>query len=343
VYPASVLAEAAGLLESRGIPYRAGDCVLQPLRGPAKIFGRLPELSGGFPVVAKVAAATLDHDRAWLARHFAGWNAPFVIAGTGLVAIGDRLVAQIPRVMISEDPTGYSAALRLLNENPDPGPPDSWPFASWDRLPLGRRGRLSMWHGRGCTHHCTYCPYVIATGRRQLLRSAARTLEEFRWQARRHRPRRVVFRDPVFGLDRASALDLLDRLASLPRREQVPFEIESRPEVLDPEMLGALARAGCVEVKMGVESVEEKALVAVRRVHDRQAATHYVARAAEAVERGRELRLTIRVYLLQGLDGSTAGGDEESAARFSHAGPVTIRQVLPPDAAARADMMSARR
>lgn len=337
VYPAHFLAEAAGMLESLGRPYCAGDCVLAPVRGPAAVFGRLPETSAGNPVLVRAAAAALEHDLAWTARHFARGEAPVLLAGTAFERLGGQVAAALPRAVASGAPTGFEAARRLLGLDPDPGPPDAWPFASWDRLPLGKGRRLPLFHGRGCVHACTWCPYVIATGRLHLVRSAERTAEEFAWQARRHRPRRFVFRDPVFGLDRPSSLDLLGRLAGLPAKHRAPFEIETRPETLDPPMSEALARAGCVEIKLGVETLEPAALVATRRIAEAGEAEEYRRRVTAVLRDAAERRFAVRLYLLRGLPGSTPAGDLASEAAFHGHPAVTVRPFVPPVPAREAD------
>jgi hypothetical protein len=171
---------------------------------------------------------------------------------------------------------------------------------------------------------------VIATGRRHLVRSPERTLAEFAAQVRRHRPRRVIFRDPTFALDRTGTLALLAAMAALPGASRCPFEVESRPECLDGEVLAALAAAGCVEIKLGVESLEVAPLIAARRVADAEAAQRYRAAVTGIMKTCATLGLILRIYLLHGLPGSSAAGDEETERWLGQHRPRERKELVPP-------------
>ena len=76
---------------------------------------------------------------------------------------------------------------------------------------------------------------VVATGRRRDARSPASAAAELEFLAAAWKPKRVVFRDPLFGADRAATLELLGILARKQARPVAPFEVETRPEVMDEE------------------------------------------------------------------------------------------------------------
>jgi hypothetical protein len=326
-YPSQRLAEAAGLLRSHGRDVVGLDFVLGGGRA-RKAWRRCGE-AGGAIVHVSVNNLAADLDAAWEfgARVSGG---PFVVTGVGLGAHGDAIAERCPGAIVDAEATGYGAALRVLGEDPHPGAPDDWPDACWETMPLARARRLPIYHGRGCTHACDYCPYVIATGRRHVLRSPERTAREFADQVARHRPKRVVFRDPVFGLDPQGAIDLLARMAELPRRVRAPFEIETRPELLTAELMDGLSSAGCVEIKLGVETLEPAALVASGRVSDEAGAGRY-GEAVEAALAGAHARgMRVRPYVMRGLNAATLDGDRDTRERVGRWGEPEVKEVTYP-------------
>jgi len=331
VYPSHRLAEAAGLLRAEGHDVCGLDFVL---RGAS---ARKALRRGGAWVAAVVHVsvnnldADLDAARG-LRDRVAGGR--LVVTGVGLGAHARVIEERCPGAIVDADATGYGAALRVLAADPDPGAPDGWPDACWETMPLASSRRLPIYHGRGCIHACDYCPYVIATGRRHVLRSPDTTAREFAAQVARHRPKRVVFRDPVFGLDAQGTLELLSRIEGLGRRQRARFEIETRPELLTAEMMDALSSAGCAEIKLGVETLEPAALVASHRVADEAEAGSYgeAVEAALAGARGRGLR--VRPYVMLGLAGATHEGHGDTCERVGRWAEPEVKEVSYPQGGA---------
>lgn len=204
-------------------------------------------------------------------------------------------------------PTAFGAPAAFENETQGDrfADPASWLIPDWNRVALGRSRRPGLYLARGCTHGCRSCPYVIATGRRQLTREPARVAEEFARVSREARARRMVFRDPTFGLAAEATDELLERLA---KGVRTPFEIESRAEHLDGR-IEALARAGCVEIKLGLESDDPADLEAMGRFAPERATAQNVAGYLERSERvlaqAAEHGIAVRLFALRGL---SAGG-----------------------------------
>src|SRR5258708_23801686 len=63
----------------------------------------------------------------------------------------------------------------------------------------------------------------------------------------------VIFRDPLFSVDRDRAMALADGIRS--RGLDLRFECETRIDRLDPELLDALHGAGLRAMNLGVESL----------------------------------------------------------------------------------------
>ncbi len=141
------------------------------------------------------------------------------------------------------------------------------------------------------------------------------------------RARRVAFKDDTLLTDRAHALALLERY-----RHEVglPFSCVARPDLLDGELVGALAQAGCDLVRLGVESGDEglrsaalgvdvsddQVRGAVGRLRDRGIAVHTInflglpGETMETATRTLDLNLELRpdhafAILLADEDGAT--------------------------------------
>lgn len=123
------------------------------------------------------------------------------------------------------------------------------------RLPDDPEPVATTWLTRGCPIDCAFCAYVAMEGRRVRHRPLDQVLEELEDIARRG-IRRVVFRDPVFGLHRERTLEFLGRLAaaSLPLR----WQCETAPRALDEERVRWMAEAGCEHVSLGIETASAR-------------------------------------------------------------------------------------
>jgi anaerobic magnesium-protoporphyrin IX monomethyl ester cyclase len=115
---------------------------------------------------------------------------------------------------------------------------------------------------RGCTLACNYCPYIVV-GRSIRLRKPERVVAEIADGAQRYGFRSFKFRDPLFGLDQAHALEIAGRLNRL--RAGIQFSIESRIDLLREDTLRALRAAGLSSITFGVETPDEATLRRYRR------------------------------------------------------------------------------
>lgn len=149
---------------------------------------------------------------------------------------------------------------------------DSLPFPAWDLVDveqyraawMGAHGRLSwsMVTSRGCPYGCNWCAKPIF-GRRYSQRSPANVAAELALLRERVRPDHVWFADDIFGLT-ATWIDEFAREVTL-RDARTPFMMQSRANLMKPEAVAALRRAGAEEVWIGVESGSQKVLDAMEK------------------------------------------------------------------------------
>ena len=116
-----------------------------------------------------------------------------------------------------------------------------------------------MLTSRGCPHHCAFCVTPAAFGPTTRAHSVERVLDDISVVARRGKGR-LWFADPNFSYDAERVYAILEGIA---RRDlAVEMWIETRADMLSPELLRLLARAGVHTLALGLES-------AVPRVLDR--------------------------------------------------------------------------
>lgn len=331
LYPPHTLAAAAGALRAGGLDVSARDCVLEGVgldQAVAWVATRRPDM-----VAVQVSWATRDADAAFLRGLREAVSGAAVVAVGASVPVVEDALRDIPGIAwlcgeperllaaavatLDVDSSRWagrlsSSALRVAgfanDEHMDSL--EGLPHPAWDLFPWRRYGMLTVVASKGCNHRCAYCPYVVAQGRQFRPRPVADVVDELRWLAATFGRPRVVFRDPVFALDRGRVLALCEEVVRANLR--LSWECESRVDDLDEEMVAAMAKAGCTTVKLGVETASRDLLVAVGRVPDGTAAETYTRRALEAAELCRKHGVACRVFALTGLPGETDDAVEET-------------------------------
>lgn len=119
---------------------------------------------------------------------------------------------------------------------------------------------LNLIASRGCPFRCNWCAKPIF-GDNFHARPAAEVAEEMRFLKEIYGAQHLWFADDIFALNRHWTQQLA--LEVKKRDAAVPFKIQARADLLTPETVQSLQRAGCVEVWMGVESGSQKILDAM--------------------------------------------------------------------------------
>lgn len=149
---------------------------------------------------------------------------------------------------------------------------DRLPFPARDLIDIGHYREIwKSVHGifslnavasRGCPFRCNWCAKPIY-GNAFHARSAESVAEEMQELKVTWGAEHIWFADDIFALKLRWALDLAEAVER--RHAALPFKMQSRVDLMTPEMVGALRRAGCAEVWMGVESGSQKILDAMEK------------------------------------------------------------------------------
>jgi radical SAM superfamily enzyme YgiQ (UPF0313 family) len=149
---------------------------------------------------------------------------------------------------------------------------DRLPPPDWSSLGAGRfRVASEFWkfptglveQSRGCTYQCSYCPQTIQQDEVRF-RSPTSVAEEIRLGVERYGFRSFKFRDPLFGQSRGRLYQLAELLGRLPQKIQ--FSIETRIDLLRPEMLRVLKRVGLTSIRVGIETPDQQTQLRYGRI-----------------------------------------------------------------------------
>jgi len=125
---------------------------------------------------------------------------------------------------------------------------------------------LEFMASRGCPFQCNYCINKVLQGfygikgylRRRsvdnLLKEINQVLAEYKLKHNRF-PKRLEFHDDLFTADKAWLKEFADKY-----KQQVnqPYAVNARIETIDEETVLLLKESGCVELKLGIESGNER-------------------------------------------------------------------------------------
>ncbi len=150
--------------------------------------------------------------------------------------------------------------------------------SAWSQIPRAARELIDLepyreaWtaaHGyfsanvvasRGCPYQCNWCAKPIS-GNKFQARSAEAVVAEIRELKELYGVEHIWFGDDIFALNRRWTEEFAD---AIERQNCVlPFKIQSRADLMTQRTVDALARAGCAEVWMGVESGSQTILDAM--------------------------------------------------------------------------------
>lgn len=135
-------------------------------------------------------------------------------------------------------------------------------FPDWGAVSSGCI-RYPVEASRGCTFNCSYC--IFPGKASQVFRKVEDVVGEMRYVRETRGIRRIEFVDSSLTTDPKFILGLCAALRKEKRRPN--WTCFSRPDAFArvPELAGEMAAAGCTRVFMGIESIHDHILSAMRR------------------------------------------------------------------------------
>lgn len=167
---------------------------------------------------------------------------------------------------------------------------------------------------RGCPFPCSFC----AAGQTRIqYRSGASARTEFTHLIDRYRTQGFAIVDDNFIVNKRKVSDICEHISDL----GLSWSALSRVDTIDAPLLAAMAAAGCIEVKYGVESGSEALLKAMRKNTTRDQIKRAFAATADA-------GIEAKAFIIHGFPGENAQTTAETISLLTELGTSLSRVSL---------------
>ncbi len=149
-----------------------------------------------------------------------------------------------------------------------------------------RGSAACVFTSRGCPYHCPHCIESLGPHRIVRLRSIPNVLAELEYLVKKRGVEFVIFGDSCFTIKPGRVIGLCEAIIS--SRLNFHWLCQTRPELLLGDqneidrMLGLMGEAGCIEVRLGIESSSETVLRGMGRRYSKQDIRQVVERTKSA-------------------------------------------------------------
>lgn len=168
---------------------------------------------------------------------------------------------------------------------------------------------------RGCPGKCTFCCSPTLWGQKVRFRSAENVLDELEELVGARGHRYLHIKDDTFTARKQRLLAICQGI--LDRGLVFRWACDTRVNLLDPEILAAMRRAGCVKVNLGIESANAEVLRSLNKQMD-------VGQAHKVTGLAREVGMDVRHYLIAGGRGETPASLRETFEFLDSARPTHV-------------------
>lgn len=146
--------------------------------------------------------------------------------------------------------------------------------------------------GRGCPFSCSFCASPQIWHRTTRLRSVPNVMMELEHIIETINPPLIRFTDDTFNLNQSRTKEICRQI--IDRRLHMQWVCDARADCLDRESLALMKEAGCVRIKIGVESGSDRILKMIKKGLTRE-------KIIRAVALIKECGIPLTVYLMAGF------------------------------------------
>ena len=129
---------------------------------------------------------------------------------------------------------------------------DQLPIPAFDAYDMNSGAPLYLDVGRGCPFECDFCGTAPFWKRKYRMKSIERIVAEMRLVRDEYGRTHVNYSHDIFTCDREWTLRFCNQLAEADLR--MTWTCSTRTDIIKPDVLAAMAKAGCVEIYYGIES-----------------------------------------------------------------------------------------
>ncbi|MEU4233307.1 radical SAM protein [Nonomuraea sp. NPDC026600] len=233
---------------------------------------------------------------------------------------GDRDFGTVPGVLFEHDGRIRRTAAQPLMRNIDDLPLPArhllprQDIVLSDRLAGTDTQMAHVMFSRGCPFPCSFC----AVGQRRMqYRGGNSARAELRHLIDAYGIEGFAIVDDNFIVNKAKVGDICEHIADLGLR----WSALSRVDTVDQPLLEAMAAAGCIEVKYGVESGSERLLKAMRKNTTQ-------AKIRAAIEMSAKSGISAKAFIIHGFPGENRESTRETIALLRELQPMLGRVSL---------------
>ena len=150
---------------------------------------------------------------------------------------------------------------------------------------------------RGCPFNCSYCLFPQRVfGRSFRARSAKNVVDEMEYIKYQMKGELVFFHDDTFTVDKERVYEICNEIKR--RGLKIKWDTLTRVDTVDRELLEKMHEAGCVMIRLGVESSSEKILENIRKGFT-------IEKVVETFNMAKEIGIETLATVMFGLPGET--------------------------------------
>jgi radical SAM superfamily enzyme YgiQ (UPF0313 family) len=140
---------------------------------------------------------------------------------------------------------------------------DGMGFPAWEKVDLSKYAGYGMMTSRGCPYLCTFCSVAPVWNHQSFSRSPKSIVDEIEFLHRSAGVKLFLFQDEFFVSGKRHVMDFCRELTR--RGLDVTWKAFGRVNLMDVEMMHAMADCGCLELRFGVESGSDRILKLVKK------------------------------------------------------------------------------
>jgi len=140
---------------------------------------------------------------------------------------------------------------------------DSIPFPAFEKIDLKAYAGYGMMTSRGCPYPCTFCSVAPVWNLESYSRSPANIVAEMAQLNREAGVDLFLFQDEFFVSGKRHVMEFCRELTR--SGLGVEWKAFGRVNLMDEEMMRAMADSGCVELRFGIESGSDRVLERIKK------------------------------------------------------------------------------